>query len=88
MTRGRGTAVAAGCERSPGWTAQAAAADEHRLRREARSTLTTSATDHRERGTMMKKAGVLVCALFVVSPLLALDAYPRTTIVELGTQVG
>lgn len=36
----------------------------------------------------MKTAGILVCVLLVSSPLLALDAYPMTTIAELGTQVG
>ena len=36
----------------------------------------------------MKQLGILACALFAAAPLLALDAYPMTTIAEVGTSVG
>ena len=37
---------------------------------------------------MMKKTGLLLCVLLAAPPLLALDAYPMTTVAELGTSVG
>lgn len=36
----------------------------------------------------MKQAGILVCALLAAAPLLALDAYPFTSMAEVGTSVG
>jgi len=36
----------------------------------------------------VKKAGILACVLLAAAPLLALDAYPFTTVAELGTSVG
>jgi len=36
----------------------------------------------------MKHAEILMCVLLVAPPLLALDAYPMTTIAEVATSVG
>jgi hypothetical protein len=36
----------------------------------------------------MKHLGILACILFVAAPILALDAYPMTTIAEIATSVG
>jgi hypothetical protein len=36
----------------------------------------------------MKKAALLVCLCLTAAPLLALDAYPMTTVAELATAVG
>jgi hypothetical protein len=36
----------------------------------------------------MKKTALLICVLLPAAPLLALDAYPMTTIAEVATAVG
>lgn len=36
----------------------------------------------------MKQTGILVCVLLAAAPLLALDAYPFTSIAEVVTSVG
>jgi len=40
------------------------------------------------RRTVMKKTGILCCVLLTAAPLLGLDAYPFTTIAEVGTSTG
>jgi hypothetical protein len=39
-------------------------------------------------GNIMKKSIVLACLLLAAPPLLALDAYPMTSIAEVGSSVG
>ena len=41
-----------------------------------------------ERGSRMKKTALVICLLLPAAPLLALDAYPMTTIAEVATAVG
>jgi len=36
----------------------------------------------------MKRTAVLICLLLPAMPVLGLDAFPMTTIAELGTAVG